>query len=79
MLTFYGKYNTLKINDQTIEYKIIVQALKDTSWMKPCYLATFFCVKVSNNHSCGLLIESLCFTQLFEERTDILYSWVSVK
>ena len=36
---------TLKINGQTLEYEIKVQALKDTSWMKPRYLARFFCVK----------------------------------
>ena len=38
---------TLKINGQTLEYEIKVQALKDTSWMKPRYLARFFCAKSS--------------------------------
>ena len=38
---------TMKINGQTFEYKIKVQVLKDTSWIKPCYLATFFCPKSS--------------------------------
>ena len=37
---------TLKINDQTFKYRIKVQVLKDTSWMKPPYLARFFlCLK----------------------------------
>ena len=36
---------TLKINGQTVKYEIKVQGLKDTSWMKPHYLARFFCVK----------------------------------
>ena len=31
LLTFLEKYNTLRINDQTIKYEIKVQALKDTS------------------------------------------------
>ena len=73
------KYNTLKTNYQTMEYKIKVQVLKNTSWMKPCYLATFFVLKVSNNHICGLLIERFCFAWLFKERTDILHSWVNEK
>ena len=33
---------TLKINEQTFEYEIKVEALKDTSWMKSRYLARFF-------------------------------------
>ena len=32
----------LKINGQTFKYEIDIQALKDTSWMKPCHLARFF-------------------------------------
>ena len=31
----FEKYNTLKINSQTIGYKREVQALKYTIWMKP--------------------------------------------
>ena len=31
ILTLHEKYNTLKINGQTIEYDIKVHALKDTS------------------------------------------------
>ena len=47
----------LKINGETFEYEIKVQALKDTGWMKPHYLARFFFVlKVSNNRSFCLLI-----------------------
>ena len=30
-------------NQQKFEYEIKVQALKDTSWIKPRYLARFFC------------------------------------
>ena len=53
---------TLKINEQTFEYEIKVQALKDTSWMKPHYLAIdFFVLKVSNSHSCSVLIEGFYF------------------
>ena len=39
------KGKTLNINEQTFEYEIKVQALKDTSWMKPRYLARSFCAK----------------------------------
>ena len=48
---------TLKINGQTFKHEIKVWALKDTSWIKPHYLARFvFVLKVSNNHSCYFLI-----------------------
>ena len=36
---------TLKINGPTLEYEIKAQALKDTSWMKPRYLARLFGIK----------------------------------
>ena len=36
---------TSKINEKTFECEIKVQALKNTSWMKPHYLARFFCAK----------------------------------
>ena len=34
-------WKALKLNGQTFDYEIKVQALKDTSWMKPCDLARF--------------------------------------
>ena len=36
---------TLKINGQTFKYEIKAQALKDTSLIRPHYLARFFCAK----------------------------------
>ena len=42
ILTLHEKYLTVKINGQTFEYEINVQALKDTSWIKPRYLARSF-------------------------------------
>ena len=50
ILELHEMYNILKINGQTIKCEIKVQALEDTSWMKPRYLATFFKLEVSNNH-----------------------------
>ena len=71
---------TLKLNGQTFDYEIKVQALEDTSWMKPWDLARFvFVQKVSNNHYFSLLTEGFCFAQLFQKRSVILYSWVNEK
>ena len=39
----------------------------------------FFVLKVSNNHSCCLLIEGFCFLSLLKKRSGILYSWVNEK
>ena len=41
VLTIHEKYN-IKNKWPNIEYEIKVQALKDTSWMKPRYLARSF-------------------------------------
>ena len=41
ILTLHEKYN-IKNKLPNIEYEIIVQAQKDTSWMKPRYLARSF-------------------------------------
>ena len=53
--------------------------LKDTSWMKPHYLAIFFCAKSIKQPSCGLLIEDFSFGWLMNERSGILYSWMNEK
>ena len=37
----FEKYNTLEIKGQTIGYKIKVQALKYTTWMKPGKLSSY--------------------------------------
>ena len=77
ILMLHEKYNTLKINYQTIKHEIKVQALKDTSWMKPRYLVTFFFVlKVLHNHSYGLLVESFCFAWLSEGLTFHIAGWM---
>ena len=41
ILMLIEKYNTHKIDDQTIEYEIKGQSLKDISWLKTCYLAAW--------------------------------------
>ena len=71
ILTLHEKRNIEK-NGLTFEYEIKVQVLKDTSWIKPSYLAKFFCPKSSK--------QPLLFCSIVrKEEWHFIYSWVNEK